>query len=132
MTPDAGRVMYAGLELLDRQLIDRDGWLAGKVDDLELDISSGELPVVTAILSGPGALSSQLGGRIGRWLASVHRRLRADAESGAARVPFGVVKRVDDHVELTIDRESLESYEGERWARDVVISRIPGAGHAPE
>jgi hypothetical protein len=58
-----GRVLEAGLHLLDRQLIDADGRLAGKVDDLELEIpSGGGPPVVTAILSGPGALSRRLVG----------------------------------------------------------------------
>jgi hypothetical protein len=33
----AGRALEAGLQLLDRQLIDKDGRLAGKVDDLELE-----------------------------------------------------------------------------------------------
>ena len=33
-----GRVLEAGLHLLGRQLIDSDGRLAGKVDDLELEV----------------------------------------------------------------------------------------------
>jgi len=129
----AGRTLYAGLELLDRQILDSDGMLAGKVDDLDLEVpEEGGLPSVTAILSGPGALASQLGGRLGRWLASVHRRLHPFEEPGPARISFGVVKRVDEHVELAIARDELESNRAEEWARDVVISKIPGARHAPE
>src|SRR4029453_5839 len=46
----------AGLHLLDRQLIDKDGRLAGKVDDLELELpSGGGPPVGPALLPGPGA-----------------------------------------------------------------------------
>jgi hypothetical protein len=50
----------AALELLDRQLLDRDGTPAGKVDDLELTDSGEGLkqPYVTAILTGPGALAA--------------------------------------------------------------------------
>ena len=44
----AGRVLEAGLHLLDRQLVDRDGRLAGKVDDLEFELPEGGPPVVTA------------------------------------------------------------------------------------
>ena len=130
----AGREIHAGLDLLDRQLVDCNGWLAGNVDDLELEVSDepGALPVVTAILSGPGALAGQLGGRLGRWLASVQQRLHHRENPGPARIAFSVVKKVNDHVELSVPRESLESHEGERWARDVIIDKIPGAGHAAE
>jgi hypothetical protein len=51
----AGRVLEAGLHLLDRQLVDSDGRLAGKVDDLEIELPEGGSPLVTAILAGPGA-----------------------------------------------------------------------------
>jgi len=130
----AGRTMYAALELLDRQIVDADGCMAGKVDDLELEASqdSDGLPVVVAILSGPGALAGHLGGRLGRWLASVQRRLREGPDTGPARIAFGAVKRIEDHVEVALPRESLESNRGEQWARDVVVDKIPGAGHAPE
>ena len=40
----AGRVLEAGLQLLDRQLVDRYGRLAGKVDDLELELPEGGGP----------------------------------------------------------------------------------------
>ena len=47
--------LRAGLHLLDHQIIDADGWMAGNVDDLELEADpGGGPPVVTAILSGAG------------------------------------------------------------------------------
>ena len=62
----AGRIFEAGLQLLDRQLIDKDGRHAGKVDDLELEFPDGAgPPVVAAILAGPGALSRRLDGLLG-------------------------------------------------------------------
>jgi hypothetical protein len=42
----AGRTLEAGLHLLDRQLIDKNGKLAGKVDDLELTFPDGGGPPV--------------------------------------------------------------------------------------
>ncbi|MFI5694109.1 hypothetical protein ACIA58_19840 [Kribbella sp. NPDC051586] len=48
----SGRVLHAQLHLLDRQLIDQaDGHLAGKVDDVELDLDA-DPPVVAALISG--------------------------------------------------------------------------------
>jgi sporulation protein YlmC with PRC-barrel domain len=128
-----GRVVLAGLDLLDRQIVDRDGKLAGKVDDLELSFpEDGGAPYVTAILSGPGALARRLGGRLGRWIESVHGRLHSHAEPTPARISFGVVKRIEDHIELTIGRDGLESMHLEDWVSDHIIGKIPGARHASE
>jgi hypothetical protein len=134
MSEDMPQELLAGLQLLDRQLIDVDGCLAGKVDDLELEFRDGDdhLPVVVAILSGPGALAGRVGGRLGRWIAALHRRLHEDHQPDPARVPFELVSRIREEVELRASRSQLESNQSEEWARDVVVSKIPGARHAPE
>jgi hypothetical protein len=127
-----GRPLYAALQLLDRQILDADSMMTGKVDDLEFEQSNEAEPYATAILSGLGALAPRLGGRLGRWFAAVHRRLHPDPEPGPARISFGVVRRITNHVELTVRREDLENQELEVWVRDHVIAHIPGASHAPE
>ena len=127
----SGRVLEAGLHLLDRQLIDSDGRLAGKVDDLELEVpEGGGPPVVTAILAGPGALSRRIGGRAGAWLEAVANRLRGDRRP--ARVPFGVVKRIESAVDLSVAKAELETNRLEAWTRDHLIGHLPGARDAPE
>lgn len=127
------RAIDAGLHLLDRQIVDPEGRMAGKVDDLELTPSEDDdRLIVTAILSGPGALARQLGGRLGRWIESVHQRLHPHEQPGPARIAFGVVKRVNDHVEVTVSHEDLENNRFEEWVEHQIIDRIPGAGHAPE
>jgi sporulation protein YlmC with PRC-barrel domain len=129
----AGRTLEAGLRLLDRQLIDKDGRLAGKVDDLELELpSGGGPPVVTAILSGPGALSRRVGGRLGAWLEAVSNRLRGGDDRHPARVSFGLVKRIGSAVDLSVAKAELETNRLEAWTRDHLIGRLPGAGDAPE
>jgi sporulation protein YlmC with PRC-barrel domain len=129
-----GRVLDAGLKLLDRQLIDSQGMLAGKVDDLELTPSQDDphLLYVTAILAGPGALAGRLGGRLGHLLERVANRLRDSAEDRPARVPFGLVKRINSAVDLWVPKEHLETDRGEQWARATIIAKLPGAGDAPE
>jgi len=125
----AGRMIDAGLQLLDRQIIDVNGEMAGNVDDLELtfpDEGTGP-PIVTAILAGPGALSRRIGGRLGSWLESVHERLHPHPDPGPARIPFGVVKKFNAAVELTLPRAELEVDRLEKWVRDTIISKIPGA-----
>ncbi|MFF0267694.1 hypothetical protein [Kribbella sp. NPDC004536] len=52
MPAESARVLHAQLHLLDRQLIDQaDGHLAGKIDDVELDLGT-DPPVVAALISG--------------------------------------------------------------------------------
>ena len=70
----AGRTLWAGLRLLDRQLVDRNGRMTGMVDDLLLSPSEdGQHLYVTAILSGPGALAQRLDRRrYGNWMQIDH------------------------------------------------------------
>jgi sporulation protein YlmC with PRC-barrel domain len=126
--PDAGRILDAGLELLDRQIIDINGRMAGNVDDLELTFPDpGGPPVVSAILAGPGALARRIGGRLGNAVASVHERLQSSDVEGPARISFGVVASIGSDVRITVSRQDLEIYRFERWARDTIVARIPGS-----
>lgn len=133
MNGPGGRRLDAGLRLLDRQIIDRDGRMAGKVDDLELtlDEAGDGPPTVTAILTGPAAWAPRAGG-IGRSLLSLLAVLRGPDRSAPTRIPFAAVKRLDDHIELVLADDELDNHEAEAWVRDHVISHIPGAGHAPD
>ncbi len=127
-----GRRRYLGLHLLDRQLVDRDGRMAGKVDDLELTASeTGDALYVTAILTGPGFLAPRLGAeRYGMW--AQERRPCLDGGATSGRIPFSRVVEVGNHVDLAMDRTEVATYDGERWFLDHLIDRIPGWTVAPE
>lgn len=124
----AGRVLHAGLQLLDRQLVDRSGRLCGKVDDLELSEpdENGDLHV-TAILCGPGALLLRTGHvRLGGWM---RRQLGSwfDGEGRLTSIPFHRVTDIGNHITLAVDSEQVPTFAAERWIRDHVISHIPGS-----
>jgi sporulation protein YlmC with PRC-barrel domain len=123
-----GRIIDAGLELLDRQLVDTEGRMAGNVDDLELSwAEAGGPPFVSAILAGPGALARRIGGRSGALVASIHARLQDRSLEGPARIDFGVVQQIGSDVRLSVPRALLATDVFERWVRDVLIAKIPGA-----
>ncbi|HYT26955.1 MAG TPA: hypothetical protein VEP73_10780 [Actinomycetota bacterium] len=130
----AGRTIDAGLRLLDRQLVDKDGRLAGKVDDLEFTTADGDgaPPYLTAILAGPGALAGRLGGRVGGWLAGLSERLRGSDRDRPASIWFGAVKEIGSAVELSVARQEVETNVVESWVREHVIGKLPGADHAAE
>ncbi len=107
-----------GLEVLDRQLIDCDGRLCGKVDDLVLegpsDRAHGSGPVVTHILAGPGALGDRLHGWMGRIARMTWRRINPDVETSSIELPWSLVAKVDREVHLTVSSQEagLEDVEG--------------------
>jgi hypothetical protein len=126
-----GRRIDLALNLLDRQIVDKDGLPAGNVDDVEFEWPlDGGSPYVSALLVGPGALSERLGGRLGRWISSVHARLAGDPQPG--RVGMGVVNKIANKVELTLSASQVGTYELQEWVRDNIIAKIPGSEHAPE
>ena len=126
--PRDGRVLDAGLELLDRQILDPDGRMAGNVDDLTLSWrEEAGPPFVSEILAGPGALSRRLGGRLGRWIGAIHGRLQDQHLEGPASMGFGIVSTLDEAVHVTVGYEDLPTYAVESWVRKRIVGRIPGA-----
>ena len=126
---DGARRMWAALQLLDHQIIDRNGRFAGNVDDIELDFDADGRLMVTALWSGPGMLAHRMGARrLGAWLRRMHVAL--DDKDGS--IPLGQVAEIGTHVSVALDAEQLSSEATERWVRDHVISRIPGNDHEAE
>jgi hypothetical protein len=138
----AARRLYAGLHLLDRQLLDRDAAPAGKVDDVELsrDEIRNQL-VVTGLYSGSGALWRRLGATslgawwtrmaVGRW-RTADDPVPGDPDLAAGRIPFDRVMEIGPAIRLAVDADELVTFAGERWVRRHVVAHIPGSGHAPE
>jgi hypothetical protein len=125
--------MDLGLSFLDRQIVDKDDRPCGTVDDLELEWprDGKGAPYVSAILAGPGAMSKRLGGRLGRWIGAVHKRLN-HGDPTPARIAIGIVKRVGVKVELIVGGDDVETSKLQKWVLDKMIAQIPGAEHAPE
>ena len=94
------------LELLDRQLLDVDGRMLGKVDDVELAYTDQGL-TVTALLTGQVALLHRLGGDLGNELASKYVQLRPSEthRSRPWRLPIDDVARLDSAVHLHVKRD---------------------------
>jgi sporulation protein YlmC with PRC-barrel domain len=126
-----GRVLHAGLQLLDRQLVDRSGRLCGKVDDLGLGEpdENGNI-YVTAILCGPGALLTRTKHRrLGLWLRRMVQSEFASDRDDPVRIPLTYVADIGNHVSIAMDSEQVATFAGERWTRDHIVRHIPGSGH---
>jgi hypothetical protein len=129
----SGRVLFAALHLLDRQLIDRDGRLCGNVDDLELTSTAEGVVYVSAIVSGPGALWYRLGRRrLGRWLrAHVAGVFDGGTDDGSDpdRIPIRRASDIGSAVRLSPSHTELATNAAEIWVRDHIIGHIPGSRH---
>jgi sporulation protein YlmC with PRC-barrel domain len=127
----AGRTLHANLHLLDRQVVDkRSGRMIAKVDDVEID-TAGDYPIVTALLTGPQAWGKRLPGLLGAFVRSVHRRLHDEPDPGPGVIPAGLIVDVTSAVDIE-PTEELDVQGFGVWADRQIISRIPGARHAPE
>lgn len=126
-TSDA-RVVHATLDLLDRQLRDRDGRLCGNVDDLELRRADDGTLLITHLVTGGGALAHRMGRRgLGRWLHRASIRL-SDTERDRTLVPLALAREIGPAIDLSVDAEDLATSDGERWARRHIVEHIPLSG----
>ncbi|AXH96565.1 hypothetical protein [Ornithinimicrobium avium] len=98
----------AALQLLDRQLVDSEGRLAGKVDDVELTQDGGGLRV-TGILVGVPAWLPRLGPRFGPWLLEWWRLLGVTRahRTTPGRIGIERVAELDQEVRLDRERDGL-------------------------
>jgi hypothetical protein len=121
----AGRTVDAGLDLLDRQILDPDGVPVSTVDDLELTtpedlahLDAEHPPVIQALLTGPILMTRIFGGRL--------------PDSRFIRIAWKVVADLGTVVRVGVAADSLDASWTERWMRDHVIAHIPGGRHDPE
>lgn len=127
------------LHLMDRQVVDVEGRMVCKVDDVELtEHHDGSLDV-TGLLAGPPALVPRYGGRFGRGLLEQWRRLGEQEADRIVpwRIDLADVARLGSGVELSVKREGLlvrqsatSPDHGDRRRRlnDVLQMRVLGPG----
>jgi sporulation protein YlmC with PRC-barrel domain len=117
--------------LLDRQLLDRDGRMLGKVDDIELTQQEDGL-AITAVLTGPAALLHRLGGRLGARLVTTWERLKVSEPQRTRpwRIEMDRVDRLDSAVHLSTARDGVLSRdtEGYRFGQLTGMRAVGPAG----
>jgi sporulation protein YlmC with PRC-barrel domain len=108
------------LNLLDRQILDCEGRMVGKVDDIEL-VQQEDGLAMTAVLTGPAALLHRLGGRLGSRLVTTWDRLKVTEPERTRpwRIEMDRVDRLDSALHLKVPRDGVLSRdtEGFRFGR---------------
>jgi sporulation protein YlmC with PRC-barrel domain len=132
MSPRRFPELAAQHQLLDRQILDSDGRMVGKVDDVELEEQPDGRLAVAALLTGPGALGPRLGGALGALTSRGWSRLSGHAPDDSNRVDYSVVDAIETAVRLNVSRATVDVDGFEQWVRTRIIDALPGAGVEPQ
>jgi sporulation protein YlmC with PRC-barrel domain len=93
-------------DLLDKQVVDRNGREMGRVDSVILEMRAGAPPRVAAIELGPAVLAARVRPILGRWIGALeHAAGVGDGEP--VRIAFEDIVSIADHVK--VDRSVGES-----------------------
>ena len=120
------------LDVIDRQMVDADDIPIGRVDDLLADTAGAGALRFTSILTGAQAIGERLGGRRGRLMAAVARRLRAPAAgTGPTAVGCETIDEIGWELRLALPLRDLPHVAGlEHWLAEHVVGPFPRSGHA--
>lgn len=119
-------------DVLDKQLIDVTGQNAGKCDGIVLEIVDDAPPRIAYIEVGPITLLRRFSSRVARWYSRLDARF-GDGRGQPIRIPWTRVKGRGNTLSLDFAADATPIFAFERWLRDRIICRIPGAtrrGHA--
>jgi hypothetical protein len=128
--PHGDHELDAVLHLLDRQIVDPEGQLVAKVDDVELRRREDGGYEVSAVLVGPAVLGPRLGGVVGRIFTAVHARLADDPRPG--RIDPDLITDIGSAVTVRSSAASVYQAGFETWARTRLIDKLPGANDDPD
>ena len=113
-------------DILDKQLVDRRQRRIGKVDGLVLEAREGEPLRLAFIEVGAMTVGRRLHPRLERWAASVERWLGV-GKGEPYRIPYEKVRDIGLDVEVGIEVERTPILAWQRWVREKIIKRVPGA-----
>jgi sporulation protein YlmC with PRC-barrel domain len=113
-------------DVLDKQVVDREGIKMGRVDGLVLEVRDGEPPRVEAVDMGFVVLARRIHPRVERWLERLRRALSV-RRTARYRVPWSQVIEVNQHhVKLDVEAQATPAFDWERWLRNHVVAKVPG------
>lgn len=122
--------MHLIRDVLDQQIIDREGHKAGRVDGIALEIRPDGPPRVAYLDVGMDVLARRFSTRLERLVHEIDRRFQRDRKP--SHKPWHKVDRIGILAILDIDCSEYSSFYLEKWLRDNVITKIPGNAHGTQ
>jgi sporulation protein YlmC with PRC-barrel domain len=112
-------------DVLDKQMVDRDGHKLGKVDGAVLELRDDGPPRLVYLEVGATTLARRLGRRLGHLARALARRW-GGAHTDAYRIPWTRVRDVGIDIDVDVKCEETRIYVLEDWLRTHIVERIPG------
>ena len=114
-------------DVLDKQLIDREGGPMGRVDGLVMHFGEKSQPRITHIEIGGATLSARLHPVFERLWRTV-ARIWGPERLEPVRIPWSRVKTIGRDIKLDVAAVESGALAWELWIARHIIGRIPGSG----
>lgn len=118
--------MKLARNVLDQQVIDREGVAMGKVDGVLLELREGAPPRVAAVVLGAATLATRIHPRLGAWVKRWRRGL-AGALARQTHIPWSKVLKIGTDIRVDDEADRSPALAAERWVRDHIVRHIPGS-----
>jgi hypothetical protein len=113
-------------DLLDFQMVGKDGLNIGKVDGIAIHVARGKQPRVTHLESGALVLACRLGRRWERLVAVLTRHFGV-RRNPVVRVAWETVTKAGLEIHVDIDVVKSDAFAWEHYLDDHLIGRLPFA-----
>ncbi|WP_315789286.1 hypothetical protein [Fischerella sp. JS2] len=115
-------------DVLDNQLIDQNQRNMGKVDGIVMELREGQPPKLTYIEVGMTVLARRIHPRLANWVAVIESKWGAK-HSQSYRISWSKVRDIGINVEVDVEAEATPALAYEKWIREHIIQKVPGAEH---
>jgi hypothetical protein len=113
-------------DLLDKQLVDREGEPLGRVDGIVMAYSADAPPRITHLELGAQTLARRLPRPFRGMLAWLAQRLTPRGDE-PYRIETSRIIQLGRKIKIDIDGTRSAAHESERWIRDHITAHIPGS-----
>ncbi|SAL89011.1 hypothetical protein AWB74_08860 [Caballeronia arvi] len=114
-------------DVLDKQLVGRDGAKMGRVDGIVAELRPGLPPRVIAIETGPVTLARRVGERAASLVTWCIAKIAGARYTEPYRIPWSRVRRIEIDIEVDVDLADTPLGKYQRWLREHIVAHLPGS-----
>ena len=115
-------------DILDAQLVDKNGRNIGRVDGILLALRRGKPPRFVAMEVGAATLVHRIHPRLARWFRALMVKT-SPVRMTTIRIPPSAFRDIGVDIEIDVDADADPRFlRVERWLSRHVVSRLPWGG----